>query len=85
MASTASPSHRPHQAHSLSRAAIKARDALVLEHLPLAVAERFRGAVAIASVMARRLFPLVEREDLIQVAREALVRSAPRCSGRRAH
>ncbi len=27
----------------------------------------------------RRLFPLVEREDLIQVAREALVRSAPRC------
>ncbi|MCS5692609.1 sigma-70 family RNA polymerase sigma factor [Cyanobium sp. FGCU-6] len=26
----------------------------------------------------RRLFPLVEREDLIQVAREALVRSAPR-------
>jgi RNA polymerase sigma-B factor len=44
---------------------------LVLEHLPL--------ADAIASVMARRLFPLVEREDLIQVAREALVRSAPRC------
>lgn len=28
---------------------------------------------------ARRLFPLVEREDLIQVAQEALVRSAPRC------
>jgi RNA polymerase sigma-B factor len=51
----------------------------VLEHLPLAVAERFRGAVAIASAAARRLFPLVEREDLIQVAREALVRSAPRC------
>jgi RNA polymerase sigma-B factor len=43
----------------------------VLEHLPL--------ADAIACVMARRLFPLVEREDLIQVAREALVRSAPRC------
>jgi RNA polymerase sigma-B factor len=43
----------------------------VLEHLPL--------ADAIASVTARRLFPLVEREDLIQVAREALVRSAPRC------
>jgi len=51
----------------------------VLEHLPLAVAERFRGAVAIASAAARRLFPLVEREDLIQVAREALVHSAPRC------
>jgi RNA polymerase sigma factor (sigma-70 family) len=29
--------------------------------------------------MARRLFPLVEREDLIQVAREALIRSAPLC------
>jgi RNA polymerase sigma factor (sigma-70 family) len=45
------------------------RDALELEHLPL--------ADAIAS--AWRLFPLVEREDLIQVAREALARSAPRC------
>jgi RNA polymerase sigma factor (sigma-70 family) len=51
----------------------------VLEHLPLAVAERFRAAVALASAAARRLFPLVEREDLIQLAREALVRSAPRC------
>jgi RNA polymerase sigma factor (sigma-70 family) len=58
-------------ASSLSRSALRARDALVLEHLPL--------ADAIASAMARRLFPLVEREDLIQVAREALVRSAPRC------
>ena len=47
------------------------RQALVLEHLPL--------ADAIASAAARRLFPLVERDDLIQVAREALVRSAPRC------
>ncbi len=44
---------------------------LVLEHLPL--------ADAIAGATARRLFPLVEREDLIQVDREALVRSAPRC------
>jgi RNA polymerase sigma-B factor len=43
----------------------------VLEHLPL--------ADALASAAARRLFPLVEREDLIQVSREALVRSAPRC------
>jgi RNA polymerase sigma-B factor len=43
----------------------------VLEQLPL--------ADALASATARRLFPLVEREDLIQVAREALVRSAPRC------
>jgi RNA polymerase sigma-B factor len=57
-------------ASSLSRSALRARDALVLEHLPL--------ADAIASATARRLFPLVEREDLIQVAREALVRSAPR-------
>jgi RNA polymerase sigma-B factor len=51
--------------------ALLARDALVLQHLPL--------ADAIASATAQRLFPLVEREDLIQVAREALVRSAPRC------
>ncbi|MCS5691756.1 hypothetical protein NZK33_07125 [Cyanobium sp. FGCU-6] len=76
MASLASPSRRQQpvaarQSPALSRAALKARDALVLEHLPL--------ADAIASAAARRLFPLVEREDLIQVAREALVRSAPRC------
>ena len=43
----------------------------MLELLPL--------ADALASATARRLFPLVEREDLIQVAREALVRSATRC------
>ncbi len=71
MASPLSPSRRRQPAAALSRAALKARNALVLEHLPL--------ADAIASVMARRLFPLVEREDLMQVAREALVRSAPRC------
>ena len=71
MASIPSPSRRKQQAKPLSRSALKARDALVLEHLPL--------ADAIASATARRLFPLVEREDLIQVAREALVRSAPRC------
>ncbi len=71
MASPLSLSRRRQPAAALSRSALKARDALVLEHLPL--------ADAIASVTARRLFPLVEREDLIQVAREALVRSAPRC------
>jgi len=71
MASPLSPSRRKQPAAGLSRSALKVRDALVLEHLPL--------ANAIASVTARRLFPLVEREDLIQVAREALVRSAPRC------
>jgi RNA polymerase sigma-B factor len=71
MASPLSPSRRRQPAAALSRSALKARDALVLKHLPL--------ADAIASVMARRLFPLLEREDLIQVAREALVRSAPRC------
>jgi len=58
-------------ASSLSRSSLRARDALVLQHLPL--------ADSIASAAARRLFPLVEREDLIQVAREALVCSAPRC------
>jgi len=72
MAFTLSSSRRRQPAAALSRSALKARDALVLEHLPL--------ADAIASATARRLFPLVEREDLIQVAREALVRSAPRCS-----
>jgi RNA polymerase sigma factor (sigma-70 family) len=71
MASLSSPSRRKQPSQALSRSALKARDALVLEHLPL--------ADAIASATARRLFPLVEREDLIQVAREALVRSAPRC------
>jgi RNA polymerase sigma factor (sigma-70 family) len=71
MASPLSLSRRKRPAQALSRSALKARNALVLEHLPL--------ADAIASVTARRLFPLVEREDLIQVAREALVRSAPRC------
>jgi RNA polymerase sigma-B factor len=65
MASPLSPSRRRQPAAALSRSALRARDALVLEHLPLAVAERFREAVAIASAMARRLFPLVEREDLI--------------------
>ena len=70
MASLASPS-RQQQAQALSRSDLKARDAVVLKHLHL--------ADAIASAAARRLFPLVEREDLIQVAREALVRSAPCC------
>ncbi len=65
------PSRRKQPAQALSRSSLKARNALVLEHLPL--------ADAIATATARRLFPLVEREDLIQVAREALVRSAPRC------
>ena len=71
MASLLSPSRRKQPAQGLSRSALRARDALVLEHLPM--------ADAIAGANARRLFPLVEREDLIQVAREALVRSAPRC------
>lgn len=71
MASPPSSSRRRQPGAALSRSALHARDALVLEHLRL--------ADAIASAMARRLFPLVEREDLIQVAREALVRSVPRC------
>ena len=54
-------------------------DSLVLEHLSLAVAERFRGAVNISLVVDRRFFPLVEGEDLIKVAREALLRSVLRC------
>ncbi|MCP9882048.1 sigma-70 family RNA polymerase sigma factor [Cyanobium sp. Alchichica 3B3-8F6] len=71
MASPLSPSRRRQPAAVLSRSALKARDVLVLEHLPL--------ADAIASATARRFFPLVEREDLIQVAREALLLSAPSC------
>lgn len=64
-------SRRRQQAAGGSSSALQARDALVLEHLPL--------ADAIATATARRLFPLVERDDLLQVAREALVRSALRC------
>ncbi|WP_094561628.1 sigma-70 family RNA polymerase sigma factor [Synechococcus sp. 8F6] len=71
MASPLSPSRRRQPAAVLSRSALKARDVLVLEHQPL--------ADAIASATARRFFPLVEREDLIQVAREALLLSAPSC------
>ena len=56
-------------ASSLSRSALKARDALVLEHLPL--------ADVIASAAARRLFPLVERDAL--KAKDPL-----RCSGSQA-
>jgi DNA-directed RNA polymerase specialized sigma subunit len=70
----ASPTFSPRrqqQSPLTRRSALRARHALVLEHLP--------RADAIASATARRLFPLVDREDLIQVAREALVRSAPRC------
>ena len=54
---------RPQMAAPLSRSALRARDALVLEHLSL--------ADAVASAVARRFFPLVEREDLIQVARDS--------------
>ena len=43
----------------------------MLEHLSL--------ADAVTSAVARRFFPLVERENLIQVAREALLRSVLRC------
>ncbi len=48
---TASP------AYSLRHSALRARDALMLQHLPL--------ANAISYVMARRLFSLVVQEDLI--------------------
>jgi len=57
VASPASSPRRQQQPPALSRSALRARDALVLEHLPL--------ADAIASRTAGRLFPLVEREDLI--------------------
>lgn len=43
----------------------------MLEHLSL--------ADAVTSAVARRFFPLVERENLIQVAREALLHSVLRC------
>jgi hypothetical protein len=60
MASLSSRSRRKQQSPALGRSALRARDALVLEHLPL--------ADGIASATARRLFPKVEREDVIQVA-----------------
>ncbi|WP_255000919.1 sigma-70 family RNA polymerase sigma factor [Cyanobium sp. Alchichica 3B3-8F6] len=71
MASPLSPSRRQKPAQALSRSALKARNALVLEHLPL--------TDSIAAKVAWRFFPLVDREDLIQVAREALLLSAPSC------
>jgi len=52
---------------------------LVLLAVLLEQAWVWQYSPVIASATARRLFRLVEREDLIQVAREALVRSAPRC------
>ena len=61
---------RPQMAAPLYRSALRARDALVLEHLSL--------ADAVASAVAHRFFPLVERE-VIQVAREALLHSVLRC------
>jgi hypothetical protein len=61
-------SSNPRRAQARS---LRLRQALVLEQLPL--------ADAIASAAARRLFPLVERDDLIQVGREALLLSAPSC------
>ena len=45
----------------------------------LAVLQHLSLADAVASAVARRFFPFVEREDLIQVAREALLRSVLRC------
>jgi hypothetical protein len=53
MASLASPSRRQQPAQALSCTALKARDALLLEHLSL--------ADAIASATAWRLFPLQSR------------------------
>lgn len=55
----------------LSAAQRRQRDALVLRHI--ALADRLGAA------MARRLRPLVEQDDCIQVAREALLRAASRC------
>ena len=53
------------QANGHSRSALRPHDAVVLKHLPL--------ADAMAPAMARRLVPLVEREDLIQIALEDLI------------
>ena len=64
---------------ALSPSALHSPNVPILGHLPLAAAESFCRTVALASAAVRCLFPLVEREDLIQVAREALVRSSPRC------
>lgn len=55
----------------LSAAQRHQRDALVLRHL--ALADRLGVA------MARRFHPVVEKDDLMQVAREALLRAALRC------
>jgi len=53
------------------RPQLSQRDALALQHLPL--------ADALARAFARRFHPLLEQDDLIQIAREALLRAAARC------
>ena len=70
VASPASSPRRQQQSPLPICCSLSARDALVLEHLSL--------ADALASAAARLLFPLMEREDRIQMACEAQVRSAPR-------
>jgi len=57
MASPLCPSRRKQPAHALSRTALTFRNALVLEYLPLSVAERFCEAVAVASAAAGRHVP----------------------------
>ena len=47
------------------------RDAIALSHLHL--------ADSIAAAFARRFSPLIERDDLTQIAREALLHAAARC------
>ena len=51
------------------------RDAIALAHLHL--------ADSIAAAFTRRFSPLVEHDDLIQIAREALLLSASRCDSSR--
>lgn len=51
------------------------RDAIALAHLHL--------ADSIAAAFHRRFSPLLERDDLIQIAREALLLSASRCDSSR--
>lgn len=58
------------QTSASRRSALRQRDALVLAHLPLADGQ--------AGLLYRRIRGLVERDDLMQLAREALVRAAAR-------
>ena len=64
MAAPLSPSGRWQEVPAQQPQFLMASDALVLEYLPLAIAERLLEAGDIASAVSRRLLPRLESEDV---------------------